>query len=682
MNFVAALIERGMPKHVAQAFEANAQDESGMNPGINEIKPLVKGSRGGFGLMQWTGPRRKQLEAFAAQRGVPVSDMGAQVDFLIQELGTTEKRAASRILNADNAADAAVAIMNDFLRPHKSHRPKREARYRQMFGSGGSDVAVGGSGDEQLQEVTDAGLLEKLNGTLQEVTDPALLQKLNGKPVMQPDPRDRADVEAALTEAGVMGDPESLPEKGLIEGAFDEFTSGAAANFGDELEAVERAFPSLFNDDNFREQYQIALSEEREKSAKFAEDNPVIATGANIAGSIATAAGAAKRGASLARSTRTVPGAVGAGTLEGGAYGAIWGSGAAEGDFEQVADQALESGAVGAVLGGVISGGLQKIANGRARGAALKALKPTADLKAVRDKAYEAVSSLGASYRAEAVEGLIATMERQLKSQAFNAELHKGTSAALQYAQSLKGKPVTLTELDQLRQVVSRDAGSSTLPADKAFASSMIDAIDGFIERTVPRGSGGGASVRKVSRAIKSARSAHTQFRKAELVDTILLEAADQAASTGSGGNVNNVIRQRFKALLKNKKQIKFFSEAERGAMRRIVRGSAKDNTLRLIGKLSPGGNGLMTALNLGAVAVNPAMLAVSAGSSTAKALADKGTRKAVDDLRSVVQTGDSAVTDGVEVTAQKRALLRTLASELGIDLNVSAQTGQTAPVQ
>ena len=123
------LVERGLPEHVADAFVMNFQDESGLNPGINEQNPLVAGSRGGFGLAQWTGPRRKQLEAFAAQRGVPVSDANLQMDFLMQELQGSERGAAQSILSAQDAPTAAAAIVNKFLRPAEEHRARREASY-------------------------------------------------------------------------------------------------------------------------------------------------------------------------------------------------------------------------------------------------------------------------------------------------------------------------------------------------------------------------------------------------------------------------------------------------------------------------------------------------------------------------------------------------------------------------
>jgi hypothetical protein len=123
------LIDRGMPAHVADGFVMNFQDESGLNPGINEQNPTVAGSRGGFGLAQWTGPRRKALEAFAAQRGAPVSDTNVQLDFLMTELQGPESAAWQKIAGTNDAGQAGAAIVNNFLRPAEQHRAQRAAEY-------------------------------------------------------------------------------------------------------------------------------------------------------------------------------------------------------------------------------------------------------------------------------------------------------------------------------------------------------------------------------------------------------------------------------------------------------------------------------------------------------------------------------------------------------------------------
>lgn len=123
------LMQRGLPEHIAQGFVMNMRDESGLNPGINEINPIVPGSRGGFGLYQLTGPRRRAYEQFAQSRGVDVADPDAQLDFLMIELQGPESRAAQSIFAAQNPQDAAVAIARDFLRPAPENLQKRVQRY-------------------------------------------------------------------------------------------------------------------------------------------------------------------------------------------------------------------------------------------------------------------------------------------------------------------------------------------------------------------------------------------------------------------------------------------------------------------------------------------------------------------------------------------------------------------------
>lgn len=125
----AGLKARGMPDHIAEGFIMNFKDESGLNPNINEAAPVVPGSRGGFGLSQWTGPRRVALENFAAERGKSVGDTNTQLDFLMSELQGPEARAARSIYATNDAGSAAAAIAKDFLRPAKEHLDRRVARY-------------------------------------------------------------------------------------------------------------------------------------------------------------------------------------------------------------------------------------------------------------------------------------------------------------------------------------------------------------------------------------------------------------------------------------------------------------------------------------------------------------------------------------------------------------------------
>lgn len=134
-NIIRGLVRRGMPAHVAKGAVANMIVESRLDTGINEVKPLVSGSRGGFGLNQWTGPRRRQFEAFAQERGKPLDDLDAQLDFTVWELENTEKSAANKLYATDNVADATRVYSDNFLRPGIPHMDRRMAEAERLSGT-------------------------------------------------------------------------------------------------------------------------------------------------------------------------------------------------------------------------------------------------------------------------------------------------------------------------------------------------------------------------------------------------------------------------------------------------------------------------------------------------------------------------------------------------------------------
>lgn len=143
---VQGLMDRGLPQHVAMGFAINFQDESGFDPTINERNPTVPGSRGGFGLAQWTGPRRRDLEAFAESSGRDVGDLDTQLDFLMAENQGSEAGAFSKIMQAKDANEAAVLVLNEWLRPAEENRARREAEYL-----GGAGLSIPATPEYELQ---------------------------------------------------------------------------------------------------------------------------------------------------------------------------------------------------------------------------------------------------------------------------------------------------------------------------------------------------------------------------------------------------------------------------------------------------------------------------------------------------------------------------------------------------
>ena len=251
----AGLIERGLPEHIADGFVMNFQDESGLNPGINERAPIVPGSRGGFGLAQWTGPRRRALEAFAQQRGLPVSDANLQMDFLMTELQGPESKAWQAISAAPDAGQAGAAIVNNFLRPAEQHRASREARYtggqptmsaQGRAPSGGADVSY------LMQLASNPWLTQEqravINAELQQAqrqADPSYQMGLE----MQ-----RLQLDALRNPQAEFRDmtPEEVAARGLPPGAYQVASNG-------EIKPVTKGGVNVTNniggDDKFGEEF-------------------------------------------------------------------------------------------------------------------------------------------------------------------------------------------------------------------------------------------------------------------------------------------------------------------------------------------------------------------------------------------------------------------------------------------
>lgn len=114
------------PEEAGAAF-GNAGAESGGFTLFQELKPTVKGSRGGFGWFQWTGPRRRAYGAWCKKNGLDPKSDEANVDYLIVELRTTEKKTVSAVKSAAGIEAKTKAFEVVFERPGVAHT---EARVR------------------------------------------------------------------------------------------------------------------------------------------------------------------------------------------------------------------------------------------------------------------------------------------------------------------------------------------------------------------------------------------------------------------------------------------------------------------------------------------------------------------------------------------------------------------------
>lgn len=259
-------------------------------------------------------------------------------------------------------------------------------------------------------------------------------------------------------------------------------------------------------------------------------------------------------------------------------------------------------------------------------------------LQAIKNAMYARADNLGVRYSPQGYRDMAGDMVVDANAGHISPDRHPiATSMLKDVVQKPPTYSPTLTQLDQLRQVVRRDVANNADDAEAHFGRGMISNIDNFIDNAsgaqVASGSGADAA-----EAITAARQSNSVYRKSEQVADALETAQRRAASTGSGGNVNNAVRQNIRKILDA--GAPGYTDEEKAAMEGIVRGGPISNAMRLVGKLSPVGNGLMAALGIGGAAANPLLATVPAIGAAAKFAADRDTTNKARLLQALIANG------------------------------------------
>jgi hypothetical protein len=130
---LSRLMEAGYTPAQAQGLVGNLMAESGrgLNTGARNPGDGRDGSDS-IGIAQWNSARARALQQFAAQTGRQWTDIGAQADFLIRELGGAERGADSRLRAARTVDEAARAAVS-FFRP-AGYRPGNPTDAHNLWG--------------------------------------------------------------------------------------------------------------------------------------------------------------------------------------------------------------------------------------------------------------------------------------------------------------------------------------------------------------------------------------------------------------------------------------------------------------------------------------------------------------------------------------------------------------------
>ncbi len=471
-------------------------------------------------------------------------------------------------------------------------------------------------------DLPDGSVAEFPDGTPPDVIKGAL-QKRFGAPQQAAQPQ-AAPQEAAPQEAF---DPYKggifTPVQGLAS-TFGALTGGSHAGvmggFDDELTALTN--PGDYG--------QLQAQADAAKAKRRAE-HPVASVAGEIAGGLALGAGAGKAGLTVAGKSLPVVGKTGAAMLEGGAYGGLYGAGEAK------PGERLAGAGTGAAVGAAAGGALELAGRGVSRALAGKQAavpaRASGDLAQEGNAIYSQARAAGVTVKAPSFDRLAQNV--QLAAGRLNKDLRPNTAGIVDDVMALKGKNISLEELDELRQVVGQSMKNAQ-PQDVRTLTRIKDMIDNFSDNIKPGDITG--DIRGFD-FIKQAREVWTRKAKTELLENLVEKAKNQAT-----GFENGLVIQ-FRQLANNKSLMRQFSAEEQKMILGIVRRGSFHGALRALGMLSP--NSTFGGLMTGGVGVGAGILPGAALAGTgmaARAGAGALTRGKVDRVLSAVSTGQAPV--------------------------------------
>ena len=338
----------------------------------------------------------------------------------------------------------------------------------------------------------------------------------------------------------------------------------------------------------------------------------------------------------------------------------------------RVTDRAGITGGYGEVVGGVVGGAVPGFTKGVTTSGVRKA--PTIDeWRAKADAAYKAAEQDGVIVNQSAMQRLANNTKNTLANENYHPKQAPDVAAAWQTIKQSAGDNATLSHLDKVLRGIAGNAAKSVKSSEARLGSILVEQIDDFMEGLTPADLKFGNSAKAVA-ALKQARSAWSKMRKAELIDDAVDKARADAISSGTGGNLENRIKQRLKAIYFNKKLSRGFSKQEMVLMRKAIDGSGTERFLRWFGRsFSPStgalqGLGSLGASGLASIMIHPGLALVPAAGMASKALAESLASRNASRLSAAVRGGSAA-------PATQAQRLKELAAELARRGQLTGQT-------
>lgn len=285
--------------------------------------------------------------------------------------------------------------------------------------------------------------------------------------------------------------------------------------------------------------------------------------------------------------------------------------------------------------------------------AAKPAVPSVADLKAEATKGYESPALTDLEVKPTTISDFGSRTKLALDAAGLDENLAPKTHAILSRFEKIPGNGpsviVTGKNLMSMRKTLSNAAGE---PGQEGLAASRaLNALDEHIPKIEARDVISG-DPKAAAEALDTANANYSAAKQAENIDNKVVSAELRAASTHSGANVANTIRQRMAAIADptKRKEGRGLLPDEVEAAKTIAEGTRGQNALRKVGNVLGGGGGLgmqhgaTAGAAVGAFLGGPAGAAVGVTAVPAlghllKTLSNKLTLRQADQLSEMIRS-------------------------------------------
>jgi hypothetical protein len=228
-------------------------------------------------------------------------------------------------------------------------------------------------------------------------------------------------------------------------------------------------------------------------------------------------------------------------------------------------------------------------------------------LRDAADTGYKSMREMGVDYSTAAVKSMADETLQRLEQEGFRDTFAPDTFSILRELQAPpKDAIVDLVGLDTARKSFGLAAGSKQGTEAKA-ATKAIRALDRFIEEPPPEAVVAGPAA-AAGKTLADARGNYAAAMRSDKVTGAAEQARTDAATAGSGFNIDNRTRQLLNSILKKQSERRGFTPEEQALIREIAEGKFGKNFARWVGNYLGGGGGLPANLaTLGAGAAGMA---------------------------------------------------------------------------